>query len=99
MLCKHCKGCSKLGVVLEDITLRHGLYVATNTDHTYYHSPSCENSGKCAIYLTQNIIIKTLNIEEASIKTRHKATVIHVGENNIKNPKTTHSKTKNAKWN
>ena len=38
-------------------------------------------------------------MEETSIKTRHKAMVIHVGEiNNINNPKITHFRTKNAKW-
>ena len=62
------KSSSKLGVlVLEDIILRHGLYVTTNTDHRYYHSPSCENSGKSTIGLNltrgiKNISIKTLNI-------------------------------------
>ena len=31
---KHFKSNSKLGVFLEHIILRHGLYVATNADHT-----------------------------------------------------------------
>ena len=88
---KHCKSSSKLRVVLEDVILRHDLYVATNTDHTYHHSLSYEKSGKNKIYLTltrgiKNISIKTLNIEETNIKARHKTTMIHVGENNIKNP-------------
>ena len=90
-------------MVLEDIILRHCLYVATDTNHTYHHLPNCENSGKSTVDLTpirgiKNISIKILNIEETNIKTRHKAMVIHVGENNIKSPKTTHFRTKNAKW-
>ena len=93
---KHCKSSSKLGVVLEYVIPRHDLYVATNTDHTYHHLSSYEKSGKNKIYLTltrgiKNISIKTLNIEETNIKARHKTTMIRVGENNIKNPKTTHS--------
>ena len=62
---KHCKSSSKLGVVLEDNILRHGLYGMTLTRGI------------------KNISIKTLNIEETNIKTRHKAIVIHLGENNV----------------
>ena len=37
-------------------------------------------------------------MEETNIKTRHKAIVVHVEKNNIKNPKTTHFRTKINKW-
>ena len=82
--------------------LRHGLYVATNTDHTYHHSINSDNSGKSTIDLTltrgiNNIHIKTLNIDE--IKTRHNAIVINIGDNNnTQSSKTPHFKTKNANW-
>ena len=90
-------------MVLEDIILKHGLYVATNTYHTFHHLSSCENSQKSTIDLPltkgiKNINIKTLDIEETSVKIRHKAIIIHVRENNIKNPEITHFRTKNAKW-
>ena len=85
---KHFKSNSKLGVFLEHIILRHGLYVATNADHTYQQSASCETFGKSTTDLNptkeiKNISIKTLNVEKTNIKTRHKAIVILVGENDI----------------
>ena len=98
----NCKNNTKLGVYLENIIQRHGLYIATNTNYTYHHSEIFDNSGKSTIDLTltrgiKNINIQTFNIEE--IKTRHKAIIITVGEQtNLKCSKTSHFKTKNANW-
>ena len=86
---KYCKSNSKLRVSLEDIILRQVLYVATNAEYTYLKLTICENFGKSTTDLNlrkgnKNITIKTLSAEETNIKTRHKAMVIHIGENDIK---------------
>ena len=43
---------SRMGLILEDIINRHGLYIATNTDFTYQQSIMVSNSGKSTIDLT-----------------------------------------------
>ena len=48
---KHAKQKTKLGAILEDIQ-QPSLYIATDIDHTYHHSASCEQSGKNATDLT-----------------------------------------------
>ena len=40
-----------MGIALEELIERHGLYVATDLDHTYQHSANCYNSGKSTIDL------------------------------------------------
>ena len=49
---KNCAKNSKLREILEDIIHRHNLYITTDVDHTYYHSPTCEHSGKNTVDLT-----------------------------------------------
>ena len=48
---EHAKQKTKLGAILEDIQ-EPSLYIATDIDHTYHHSVSCEQSCKSAIDLT-----------------------------------------------
>ena len=43
---------SRMGLILEDIINRHGLYIATNTDFTYQQSIMVSNNGKSTIDLT-----------------------------------------------
>ena len=102
---KHSKINTKLGIILEDIIQHHGLYIATNVDHTYHHSPLCDTSGKSTIDLTltrgiRNVNIKTIDMDLSNIKTRHKAIEIQIEEKNLNLlSKIPHFKTKNAKWN
>ena len=43
---------SRMGLILEDIINRHGLYITTNPDFTYQQSTMVGNSGKSTIDLT-----------------------------------------------
>ena len=85
-----------MGLILEDIINRHGLYITTNTDFTYQQSTMVSKSGKSTIDLTltcglQNIKVVTKDF--TLIKTRYKVTE---QEPSFKpNPK---FKTKSANW-
>ena len=87
-----------MGLILEDIINRHGLYITTNTGFTSQKSTMVNNSGKSTIDLTltrglKNIKVVTKDI--TLIKTKHKAIEILIEqEPSFKpNPK---FKTKNA---
>ena len=49
---RHINQNNKMGIALEELIQRHGLYVATDLDHIYQHSPNCHNSGKSTIDFT-----------------------------------------------
>ena len=49
---------NKMGTVLDELIQKHGLYVATDLDHTYQHSPNCYNSGKSTIDLTLALFLQ-----------------------------------------
>ena len=93
---KNANSNSRMGLILEDIINRHGLYITTNTDFTYQQSTMVSKSGKSTIDLTltcglQNIKVVTKDF--TLIKTRYKVTE---QEPSFKpNPK---FKTKSANW-
>ena len=47
-----------MGTVLDELIQKHGLYVATDLDHTYQHSPNCYKSGKSTIDLTLALFLQ-----------------------------------------
>ena len=63
-----------MGIALEELiqTLgqliqRHGLYVATDLDYTYQHSPNCHNSGKSTIDLKTFCRINNLTVKKGKL--------------------------------
>ena len=55
-----------MGLILQDIINRHGLFITTNTDFSYPHSTMVSNSGKSTIDITLTLtkgfsLIKTRN--------------------------------------
>ena len=94
---------SIMGLILEDIINRHGLYITTNTDFTYQQSTMVSISGKSTIDLTLTCGLKNIKVvtkDFTLIKTRHKAIEILIVQEPLfkPNPK---FRTKNAdceKW-
>ena len=93
---------NKMGIALEKLIQRHDLYVATDLDHTYQHSPNCHNSGKSTFDLTlsggiNNITFKTREINNS--KTSHKTIEIDMENLCDKNrSQTPHFRTQNVNW-
>ena len=56
---------NKMGIAVEELIQRHGLYVATDLDHTYQHSPNCHNRCKSIVDL-----ILSHGINNLTVKTR-----------------------------
>ena len=53
---------SRMGLLLEDIINRHGLYIKTNTGFTYQQSTMVSNSGKSTIDLTLTRGLKNVKV-------------------------------------
>ena len=90
-----------MGNILEDITNHHNLFLLTDVDHTYHHSHLNENAGKSTIDLTLVRGLSNLHIRTRAfdlIKTRHMAIEILVNEQEKKEKRNTHFRTKNADW-
>ena len=97
----HCNKNNKMGTVLEDLIQRHGLYLATNVDHSYQQTVQSQYTGKSTIDLTlsrgiSNISVNTIDI--TNIKTRHKGIEITIDTQNTRNNSLPHFKTKDANW-
>ena len=104
LLDKHINQNNKIGLALEELIQKHGLYVATDLDHIYQHSPNCHSSVKSIICLTlslsrgiNNLTVKTREIN--NIKTRHKAIGIDI--ENLSDKGRSHTpyfRTQDANW-
>ena len=58
---------NKMGIAVEELIQRHGLYVATDLDHTYQHSPNCHNRGKSIVDLSLSHGINNLTVKTRKI--------------------------------
>ena len=63
-----------MGIALEELIQRHdqliqrhGLYVATDLDYTYQHSPNCPNSDKSTFDLKTFRRINNLTVKKGKI--------------------------------
>ena len=92
---------TKMGNILEHMITQHNLFLSTDVDHTYHHSDLNENAGKSTIDLTLVRGLSNLHIRTRAfdlIKTRHMAIEILVNEQEKKEKRNTHFRTKNADW-
>ena len=92
---------TKIVNILEDIINQHNLFLLTDVDHNYHHSDLNENAGKSTINLTLIMGLSNPHIRTRAfdlIKIRHMAIEISVNEQEKKEKRNNHFRTKNADW-
>ena len=67
---KHINQYNKMGIILEELIQRHSLYVATDLDDAYQHSPNCHSFGKSTIDLILYRVINNLSVKTRKIWNR-----------------------------